>query len=44
MEGHTLITTSDDVCASDEITFSATVPMAHEMKVHYRTRRRYHHS
>lgn len=43
MEGHTLITTADDVCASIQITFSGITQMADMMKVHYRTRRQYHH-
>lgn len=43
MEGHTLITTADDVCASTYIIVSPVALMANMEKVRCKTRRQYHH-
>lgn len=38
MEGHTLITAADDVCASTQITFCLIAAMANVKQLHYRRR------
>lgn len=43
MEGHTLITAADDVCASAQIIFRPIALMANMKEVHCRTRRQHHH-